>query len=97
MTDHDPKCPDKGGVLPLGDPDKGPSLAVVHHDDCHTSFGIMFKGHVAARVPGALPVMQDGSAYRLADAGNGPAQVASEEYRTGWERIFGARQERGQA
>ncbi len=47
----------------------------------------------------AARILRDGCgiAYRVLAAGNGPAQVATDNYRRNWDGIFGAKPSWGQA
>lgn len=56
-----------------------------HDHDCPT-------GDIARTVGAACR-----GARELLAAGSGPAQVATNAYRSGWDNVFGNRQPRGQA
>lgn len=99
MADDPKRCPLGDRIYPVGDvpADGSSSLAVHHHDDCEVDLVAVHRRQPHESPEDTLYRHADGGYARRETGHAGPARVTTEAYRGGWTRIFGGKQEVGQA
>lgn len=101
MTDDSKKCPLGERVYPIGEvPEDGsPGIAVRHHEGCQLDLVPIRRRQPGESAEGwcAGSPNPDGSFSPTPTGHAGPARVTSDAFRSGWDRLFGGKQEVGQA
>jgi hypothetical protein len=64
---------------------------------CLCNVEVLHAGDATRQAPSAPPSANLAESARSAEANGGPAQVATEDYRLNWDRIFGRRVKQGRS
>ena len=97
---HDKKCTEGFHATPLTPVGAEGSIALAHRADHQHELGVVRPLKPGDKpMPGCKLLRLDEASGRYVEAPpqDGPAMVNSAAYRAGWGRIFGGRQEVGQA